>query len=125
MLCYETPAEHVMKQTCRTCPSKDWKETFRPNEAQEAALFEEFAREITGYQTKDNPPPNGPLRGFHAKLHAGLLAEFQVLGNLPKYAQAGIFAEPKLYEAAVRFSNGESTRQRDKGHEPRGIAIKL
>jgi hypothetical protein len=114
-----------MKQTCRTCPSKDWKETFRPNEAQEVALFEEFAREITGYQTKDNPPPNGPLRGFHAKLHAGLLAEFQVLGNLPKYAQVGIFAEPKLYKAAVRFSNGESTRQRDKGHEPRGIAIKL
>src|ERR1700730_6106169 len=34
-----------MKQTCRTCPSKDWKETFRPNEAQsgKTASFHEIA----------------------------------------------------------------------------------
>ncbi len=37
----------------------------------------------------------------------------------------GVFSEPRVFPAVVRFSNGEPTPQADKHPEPRGIAIKL
>src|SRR4029079_10724455 len=64
-------------------------------------------------------------RGFHAKLHAGLVAEFQVLADLPAEARFGVFREPRVFPALVRFSNGEPTPHDDTHPEPRGIAIKL
>jgi hypothetical protein len=36
-----------------------------------------------------------------------------------------VFSTPRVFPTLVRFSNGESFSQRDKRHEPRGIAIKL
>jgi hypothetical protein len=53
------------------------------------------------------------------------MAEFEVLPDLPAHARCGIFAEPRVFPAVVRFSNGESTIHPDTNHEPRGIAIKL
>ena len=67
----------------------------------------------------------GPFRGFHAKIHAGLIAEFQVLADLPEHARYGVFAAPRTFPALVRFSNGDFHINRDRKHEPRGIAIKL
>jgi hypothetical protein len=60
-------------------PSTAWKEIPL---AGEPALFKDFARDIVAYQKKD-ADKNGLLRGFHAKIHAGLMAEFQVLADLP------------------------------------------
>jgi hypothetical protein len=37
----------------------------------------------------------------------------------------GVFSEPRVFPAVIRFSNGEPTPQPDKRPEPRGIAIKL
>ena len=102
-------------------PSTAWKECTL---AREPALFEEFARDIVAYQKKD-AGKNGPLRGFHAKIHAGFAAEFRVLADLPEHARYGVFAEPRTFPAVVRFSNGESRIYADTNHEPRGIAIKL
>jgi hypothetical protein len=102
-------------------PSTAWKEIPL---ADEAALFEDFAGDIVAYQKKD-ADKNGPLRGFHAKIHAGLMAEFQVLADLPEHARHGVFAEPRTFPAVVRFSNGDSHINPDTNHEPRGIAIKL
>jgi hypothetical protein len=59
------------------------------------------------------------------KLHAGLMAEFQVLPDLAEHARFGVFSEPRVFPAVVRFSNGESFNKADKRLQPRGIAIKL
>jgi len=104
-------------------PSTTWSEVV---ESDEQALFEEFAREIAARQKTVAQQTHGPLlRGFHAKLHAGLMAEFQVLADLPPQARFGVFIEPQIFPAAVRFSNGEPSPHPDKHREPRGIAIKL
>jgi hypothetical protein len=103
-------------------PSTAWKEIPLPGEA---ALFKDFAGDIVAYQKKDADKDGRPLRGFHAKIHAGLIAEFQVLADLPEHARYGVFAEPRTFPALVRFSNGESRIYADTNHEPRGIAIKL
>lgn len=100
-------------------PSRGWKETALPGEP---ALFEDFARDIVAHQVAKN---DGFLRGFHAKIHAGFIAEFRVLADLPEHARHGVFAEPRTFPAVVRFSNGDSHINPDRKHEPRGIAIKL
>jgi len=92
--------------------------------AGEAALFKDFAREIVGYQNEDAVGSKA-LRGFHAKIHTGAIAEFHVMADLPDHARHGVFAVPRVFPAVVRFSNGESRVKPDTGHEPRGIAIKL
>jgi hypothetical protein len=106
-----------------TSPSTAWKEVVEPDEQ---ALFEGFASEIAAQQKEVAQRTGGPLRrGFHAKLHAGLISEFQVLADLPAYARFGVFAEPRVFPAVVRFSNGQPTLIRDSRPQPRGIAIKL
>ena len=108
-----------------TTPSTAWREVITNDEQK---LFEDFASSVIAAQQKEvaAEQSNGTLlRGFHAKLHAGLVGEFQVLGNLPEYARFGVFTEARAFPAVVRFSNGTPRRQPDKRPEPRGIAIKL
>ena len=85
-------------------PSTAWKEKLLDGEPE---LFHDFARDIAAYQKQDTDIRKGLLRGFHAKMHAGFLAEFQVLPDLPEHARYGIFAAPRTFPALVRFSNGE------------------
>ena len=107
--------------------SRDWKEKALDGELE---LYRDFARDIVGYQKEDadknvDADKKGPFRGFHVKIHAGLIAEFQVLADLPEHACYGVFAVPLTFSALVRFSNGDPHIDRDRKHEPRGIAIKL
>ena len=105
-------------------PSTAWREVIEPGEQK---LFEDFANSVIAAQQKEvAEQSNGTLRrGFHAKLHAGLVGEFQVLPDLPEYARFGVFTEPRVFHAVVRFSNGKPTSGPDKRPEPRGIGIKL
>jgi hypothetical protein len=104
-------------------PSTTWREVIEPDEQ---ALFEAFARELEVQQSAVADQTGCPVqRGFHAKLHAGLIAEFQILPDLPEHARFGVFDEPRLLPAVVRFSNGKGKPQADSRPEPRGIAIKL
>lgn len=110
-------------------PSTAWEEEVEDGEEE---LFERFAREIEEQQRrvareKETAARAGGqlLRGFHAKPHAGLVAEFEVPPGLPEHARHGVFVEPKTFPALVRFSNGTPRLQDDKTIEPRGIAIKL
>lgn len=107
-----------------TSPSTDWKEEPEPGERE---LFERFAQNvIMPRQSEVSRELNGRrARGLHMKIHAGLIAEFQVLPNLPEHARFGVFREPRVFPAVVRFSNGESNKKPDKQIQPRGIAIKL
>jgi hypothetical protein len=105
-------------------PSTAWKEVVEPDEEK---LFSDFLSTITAQQhevVKERGEP--PLRGFHAKLHLGLAAEFHVLPDLPDYARRGVFGQsPRTFDAVVRFSNGDPHVNRDGHKEPRGLAIKL
>ena len=117
-----TKADRAATPTAaQTPPSTSWKEVV---EADEQRLFEGLAREITARQKEVAAETGGPLRrGFHAKLHAGLMAEFEVLAGLPEPARFGVFSAPRIFPAVVRFSNGEPAPQPDKHSEPRGIAL--
>lgn len=123
---------HVMATTNLTmnsstlpkAPSTAWKEVY---ESGEEELFERFAAEIAeAQQKKVAQETGGPARrGFHAKQHVGLLAEFEVLDDLPEYARQGVFSEPRVFPAVVRFSNGDFHVNPDKKFDSRGIAVKL
>jgi hypothetical protein len=81
-----------------------------------------------------NPPgmPEGRLsdhqpyrRDVHAKTYGCLQAKFKVLPNLDLIYRYGIFAEPKEYEAWVRYSSGNTHVQDDREKDARGMAIKV
>lgn len=105
-------------------PSTDWREVMMPGEQE---LFEGFANRVIAAQQREAAAlAGGPLRrGFHAKTHAGLVAEFSVRDDVPGYARHGVFSQPRVFPAVVRFSNGTPGRQADRRPEPRGIGIKL
>lgn len=102
-------------------PSTEWRETITEGEE---ALFEGYAKrfvEIQRARAKD-----GKLaRALHAKSHAGVLAELEVLPDLPAHARHGLFAEPRTYRAYARFSPGNGGRQHDRTGDVRGLAIKV
>lgn len=66
-------------------------------------------------------------RDAHAKAHACLAAQVQILDSIPSDLKVGVFAhnpnEP--YDAIIRFSNGAGTTQSDQNPDGRGMAIKL
>ena len=102
-------------------PATDWKEVIA---ADEAARFEEHATFLSGLQTK--LATNGaPSRALHAKANFGAVAHLEVLADIAADAKVGMFAEPKTYDALVRYSNGSPRRQLDKKPDVRGIAIKV
>jgi Catalase len=65
-------------------------------------------------------------RDAHPKAHGCVKAQFVVdASKLPKEAQVGVFAQPRTFDAWVRFSSAERTPQPDTLPDVRGIAIKL
>jgi len=99
-------------------PSKDWKETIPPDEAER---FERYATILSDLQRARG----GKMRALHAKQHAGLRATFEVLGDVPEHARVALFAEPKSYDAYVRFSNGSGAVASDDKPDVRALAIKI
>jgi len=98
--------------------SKEWKETVAPDERER---FERYATILADLQRARG----GKDRALHAKQHAGLRAKFEVLGDLPEHARVAMFAEPKTFDAYVRFSNGSGARVSDDKPDVRGLAIKV
>jgi hypothetical protein len=105
-----------------TTPSTDWKEQIAPDEA---ATFERLAQDLAGVQARAAAKRGSISRGLHAKQNVVAKASLEVLPNLPAHARVGLFAEPKTYEAVVRFSNGDPNHRRDKTPDVRGIAVKV
>lgn len=64
-------------------------------------------------------------RDAHPKAHGCVEAEFRVLEGLPPHLSVGLFAQPRRYQAWVRFSNGSGTPQRDAVGDGRGMAVKV
>jgi hypothetical protein len=62
-------------------------------------------------------------RGQHMKAHGCVRATFEVSPDLPAELRRGIFAEPRAFDAYVRFSNGKGWD--DRQGDAHGMAIKL
>ena len=72
------------------------------------------------------PPGTRPvLRDAHPKTHALVHAQFIVLDDLPKELRYGVFAEPRTFDAIIRFSAGGIEVQSDEVPQANGMAIKL
>jgi len=80
--------------------------------------------ELTVGQMK---PVCGHLRrGQHAKATGWVTAEFRIADDVPSDLQHGIFRQTgRTYNAIVRFSNSQSTFEKDGVGTARGLAIKL
>lgn len=102
-------------------PSTQWREEIGPDEE---PRFERQAERLREIQRK-NAARAGTSRALHAKHTGCFAAELHVHGDLPAHARVGVFAEPKVWRAYVRFSNGSSAHQPDRTPDVRGIGIKL
>ncbi|WP_437336744.1 catalase family protein [Sorangium sp. So ce394] len=65
------------------------------------------------------------LRGVHPKSHGCVRAHFIVDEGLPRELRHGVFREPRVYPAWVRFSSTSSRVQSDMKRDSRCMAIKL
>jgi hypothetical protein len=105
----------------RMPPSTGWKESPSPDEEER---FGRYAAEL-GAMQKAKARSGAMSRALHAKGNLGVLAEFEVLPELPEEARMGLFREPKTYAALARFSNGTGARQADVKPDVRGLAVKI
>lgn len=92
----------------------------------EQRYFERIATIIADEQKRRYAKDVKPMhRDAHAKHHGVVRAEFIVDADLPPELRVGIFAEPRTFDAYIRFSNGEGRLKSDKKADARGMAIKL
>jgi hypothetical protein len=65
-------------------------------------------------------------RAQHAKATGCVTAEFRIADTVPAELRHGVFREPgRVFNAIVRFSNSQSTIEKDSEKTARGLAIKL
>lgn len=65
------------------------------------------------------------IRCVHAKSHALLEAEVEILDNLPPELAQGIFAQPGTYKAVLRLSTTPGDLLHDSVSAPRGMSLKI
>lgn len=95
-------------------------------EPDEADTHQLMAETITDYINRRYAEGRRPaMRDAHAKPHGCVRATFDVDTGLPNELRQGVFVPGKRYQAWIRFSNGASEINPDKGKDARGMAIKL
>jgi hypothetical protein len=98
---------------------------------EEAKSFAEFASQIRKIQEKQASDHGQPMqRGFHAKAHGCVAAQFNLLPERDARTRFGLFsgrlAQGKVsWPAWVRFSNAVGWRQSDNELDARGMAVKV
>ncbi len=65
-------------------------------------------------------------RAFHAKKHACIRGQFEVLDSIPEDFRVGpVFSQAQSFPAWIRFSNGSITMTPDEDSVVQGLGIKL
>src|SRR5690606_14182170 len=64
-------------------------------------------------------------RDVHVKAHGCATGKFQVKQGLPAELAQGLFAQPRVYSALVRFSNSAPWPQPDAIPDGRGLAFQV
>jgi len=90
----------------------------------EAAAIQQIVETMTRMLRRDYP--NGTLarRAAHAKSTGFVRAEFTV-AEVASDLRHGLFANPRRYDAWIRFSNSSPQVQNDRKRDVRGMAVKL
>lgn len=92
--------------------------------ADEAAATDTIRGLIKASVQKVQAQEGHAFRDAHRKAHGCVAAKFQVLGQLPPQVAVGLFAQPRSYDAVIRYSNGSQVTDDTKG-DARGMAIKV
>jgi hypothetical protein len=96
-----------------------------PVGAEEAEMAARIAEAMVGVTRTTFEDGGRPLRAVHAKSHAIVKAELEVLGGLPGPLAQGVFARPARHPAVMRFSTIPGDLLPDSVSTPRGLALKL
>ena len=96
-------------------------ETAEDNEEKNVAHIIEVMR----HKLEKDYAPGATRRDAHPKHTALLQASFTVDAGLPAALRVGLFAQPRRFDAWVRFSNASGKPQSDAVKDVRGCAIKL
>lgn len=92
----------------------------------EPAAIAEIERLIRAQVTLHHPAGERPARrGQHPKSHGCVRAEFVVDGSVPEHLRHGLFKEPGIYAAWVRFSSAATPIAPDAKKDVHGMAVKL
>lgn len=97
---------------------------FETLEAGEDENVRRIIEVLRGQQVKAYKP-GATLRDAHTKRIGLVEAEFTVEPDLPEAMRVGLFAEPRRYDAWVRFSSASEKPRSDAIEDVRGAAIKL
>jgi len=85
-----------------------------------------FAQMVTLAIAQMHPVSGQMRRGQHAKATGCVTAAFHVADDVPPDLRHGVFRVPgRTFDAIVRFSNSQSTFEKDGDGTARGLAIKL
>lgn len=93
--------------------------------ADEAAAIQSVADMISAGVQAGFDKNGRAFRDAHRKAHGCVQARFTVLDGLPSTVAQGLFAQPKRYDAVLRFSNGSGAEADDRRGDGRGMAIKV
>ena len=98
-------------------PGASWRGTSRGDE--KATIERLIEINLSTLEPNSRPAP----RGQHPKHHGCVTAKFAVERDLPADLRIGVFANPKEFDALIRFSNGKEMD--DRTPDAHGMAIKL
>jgi catalase len=97
-------------------------EVIPPSEEEAVAKLLPFLENMIRQGFTQSPPAR---RDAHPKAHGCVMATFEVLDTIPVALKVGLFAEPRTYNAWIRFSNSNPKLQEDSKRDARGMAIKV
>ncbi|MFA6965016.1 catalase family protein [Bosea sp. (in: a-proteobacteria)] len=94
-------------------------------EADEAATADGLVAALLSISETTYRDGGRPLRSVHAKSHALLTGEIEILADLPPVLAQGLFAQPARYPVAMRVSTIPGDLLDDNVSVPRGMALKI
>ncbi len=97
-------------------------ETPSPDEADAVIGLRDTLHTINQTTLRDG---GHPLRSVHAKSHALLTGEMEILPNLPETLAQGLFAKPGRHALVMRISTNPGDILPDSVSLPRGLALKV
>ncbi len=102
-------------------PSTQWQEQLGADEAQR---FAEYGRQLAAIQARKSQK-YGSGRALHRKQLVAAKGTLEVLGDVPAFAQHGLFATPDHFDVQLRLSNGGMDRAPDKMPDIRGFSLRV
>lgn len=94
-------------------------------EADEAAIADALVATLRSISETTFKNGGHALRSVHAKSHALLKGEIEVMAGLPPVLAQGLFAQPAIYPVVMRVSTIPGDVLDDNVSVPRGLALKI